>query len=599
MDDFDALLSSQWGSEKWILDGWEKINADDKSLIKKRMEELFQDGLPFEIKHDKILYVYAFALLAQLEVLAIQVPLKFKEKMSTEENKERMHHQLLDEIFHGLVFTKIIYMLCEPYATPPAYNEHVEVLCNFIRNEECPKVAIMLLNLIAEGWIEEAFRCFSKHGIAPKVFDIILTDEHRHVCEADLYSDIGMPDMNVLKEKLAFMEEKLILSFFMQYKYVASTTALLGLEGAAGFTQSINEKHHQQLKKINLKPGAKWSAFMSIVQNSFPRVLEYSQSNYEVEMTPMRQLLMSQWENSSDATMVSQFNINVSDVEFFSKKYPPETLTTLTLQAVSRCLKETDSYRSYLTYKKLFQSKEAYVGIIVSLPGCGDHIGTIIFENCHEMSAIELAQRIRDIVPMMVYCYKKREELEKKYPNLKLTDEKELLDFAYNVYGLPLPGSSLITISNIGFWGYTDAKSPLFKNESMKIVLLEVERKQVWNKEGQVFETQDHLPVSISADHRVFDGNQPIPKLINHYFQQLFQKMQADLKKTTFIKPAFDSKSFIKTAETIVNIHPEIGYKFLSALQTIWPEFLAPEDLMKPIENAKIAANMMEMSMAR
>ncbi|EHL29130.1 2-oxo acid dehydrogenase subunit E2 [Legionella drancourtii] len=587
MDDFIELLRPRWGSEKWILEGWEKINSDEKQLIKTRMDELFQDGLPFEIQHDKLLYVYVFSLLAQLEVLAIQVPLKFQDKMVSLENKQRMHIQLLDEIFHGLVFTKILYMLCEPYAYPPEYNENVEILCNFIRDEECPKVAIMLLNLVAEGWIEESFKCYAQQNIAPKVFNIILTDEHRHVCEADLYHDVGLPDPALMKEKLEFLEEQLLVNFFLQHRYITASAALLGLEGVTNFMQSLNAKHHQQLKKINLEPSKKWLAFMQVAQNALPIVHEYAQKHHEVEMTPTRKVFMTQWDNSSEATMVSQSNINVSCVDFFSKKFPSETLTTLMMQSVSLWRKENELYRNYLHYKKLYRSTEAYVGVIVLLPGCGDHIGTIAFENCHEMSVNELSKRIRDIVSMMVYCYKRREELEKAHPHLKPYDDNKLHDFAYNVYGYPLPGSAIITISNVGPWGYTDAKTPLFKNEAVKFVMMQVERKQVWNKESQSFEIQDHLPISISADHRLFDGNTPVPRMINDTFQRMFQKMHADMAKPRSLKNPINSAHFVKSVETVLNLNVDFGYQFLNALQTVWADFLTPENLLIPMEAVK------------
>ncbi|WP_419419359.1 hypothetical protein ACNVED_12635 [Legionella sp. D16C41] len=142
MDELTELLRPSWGSEKWILEGWEQITPKEKQLIQSRVDELFQNGLPFEVKQDKLLYIYAFSLLAQLEVLAIQVPLKFEGKMLSINHKKRMRLQLLDEIFHGIVFTKILYMLCAPYAYPPPYNNNIEVICNFIRSEECPKTAV-------------------------------------------------------------------------------------------------------------------------------------------------------------------------------------------------------------------------------------------------------------------------------------------------------------------------------------------------------------------------------------------------------------------------------------------------------------------------
>jgi len=171
---------------------------------------------------------------------------------------------LLDEVFHGLVFTKIVYLLCAPYASPPQYSSNIEVLCNYIRNENCPKIAIMLLNLIGEGWLEEIFYSLERFSIAPKVFKTILADEHRHVCEADLYRDIGKPDIEQVKTKIAYLEEQLVTNIFMQYKYMFSFFALLGVEGVSNFKKSLNKKHVSQLKKINLKPSENWEFFMRV-----------------------------------------------------------------------------------------------------------------------------------------------------------------------------------------------------------------------------------------------------------------------------------------------------------------------------------------------
>lgn len=583
MNELDDLLKPSWGSERWILEGWEQITHDEKEVIKGRLHELFKDGLPFEIKHNKLLYIYTFSLLAQLEVLAIQVPLKFEAKMSTPEYKTLLHTQLLDEIFHGLVFTKIVYLLCSPHAQPPAYNEHIEDLCNFIRNEECPKVAIMLLNLIGEGWIEEIFYSLHQQKVAPKVFDIIISDEHRHVCEADLYRDIGMPDINMVREKLEHLEEQLLTKLFLQYKYVYSICSLLGVHGTVNFMKALNAKHSQQLTKINLIPSEKWLFFMKMLQGVFPKIQEYSDLNYEVPMTPIRQVFMTQWDNPSDPTMVGEFNLNVSCLDFFGKKFPPETITTLMLQTISKSLSQNDTFRSFLSHKKLYQSKEAYVGIVVKLPDCGDHIGTVIFENCHTMSLPELATRIRVVLQRMVYCFKKREELESMFPHLKLIGEKILYDFANDLYGYPIPGNSVVALSNIGHCGYTRAKSPLRFNEAMKFTLLEVERKQVWNKESQLFEVQDTLPISISADHRIFDGNLPIPKLITTMFYQMYQTMIQNGKKKSpkRITPEQDPH-LMKFIEQIIMNNIELAYKLLTGLQTVWPDFMALEELFDP-----------------
>lgn len=583
MDELAGLLRPSWGAEKWIAEGWNKINAEEKQLIKDRLDDMFRDGLPFELKSDKLLYIYTFSLLAQLEVLAIQVPLKFEEKMSTPEYRERLHTQLLDEIFHGLVFTKIVYMLCSPYASPPPYSPNIEVLCNFIRNEECPKVAIMLLNLIGEGWIEEIFYSLDRCGIAPRVFQVILEDEHRHVCEADLYRDIGMPDTEVVKPKIAFLEEQLLTNIFMQYKYMVSVCGLLGVDGVQDFKDSLHKKHTQQLKKINLEPTENWQFFMQFSDEFLPKVREYAEDNEEVEMTPIRKVLMTQWSNPSDPTMAGQFNIDVSCLEFFEKKFPPETLTCLMMQAVSLGLERTDSFRNYLSFRKIFRSKEAYVGLVVKLPECGDHLATIVFKNCHQMSFLELATKIRSIMQMMTYCFKKREQLEQTNKQIQDLMQSMIYEFAYSTYNYPIAGSPFVSISNIGFCGYSQSMSPLRCNESMKFTLMEVERKPVWNKEKQAFEPADILPISISADHRIFDGNIPVPKMTAEYFNTMFAKMLTE-KPQKFA--AFPFQQIEHLLDQLLEANIEMGYKALMFLQTTWTDALSVEELFQSGELA-------------
>lgn len=591
MKELTSLLRSSWGAEKWIAEGWNQITAAEKELISNRVDELFQNGLPFELKHNKLLYIYTFSLLAQLEVLAIQVPLKFEAKMITPQLKERLHAQLLDEIFHGIVFTKIVYLLCDPYSQPPAYNEQVEDLCNFIREEECPKVAIMLLNLIGEGWIEEIFTSLNDKGIAPAVFSTILADEHRHVCEADLYQEVGLPDLNKVRVKLDYLEEQLVTKLFLQYKYMLPFYTILGVEGSMGFMQALNAKHHQQLAKLNLKPSSKWLFYMQLLQGVFPKIQEYADMNHEIEMTPTRQASMTQWDDPADPTMVGQFNINISCLDFFNKKFPPETVTTLMLQAISLGLAENSSFRSFLSYKKLYQSKEAYAGIVVQLPSCGNHLSTIVFKNCHEMSVAHLATRIRFVIKILTYCFKKREELERKHPYLKLITEQTIYEFANDLYGFPIPGNAMVSLSNIGHCGYTQTKSPLRINESMKMTLCEVDRRQVWNKQTKAFEVQDILPVSISADHRIFDGNMPIPKLVASLFEKVYDNMMNNTHKAP--KRAIPHLRHFPPVLTFLNHllsnNLELGYKSLTMLQMVWPDFMTIEDLIAPLAAPRIS----------
>jgi hypothetical protein len=600
VDELTTLLKPSWGAEKWILEGWNKITVHEKELIKERMHDLFKDGLPFEIQHDKLLYIYTFSLLAQLEVLAIQVPLRFEEKMSTPLFKQQMRTQLLDEIFHGMVFTKIVYLLCEPYHSPPAYNEYIEGLCDFIRNEDCPKVGVVLLNLVAEGWIEEIFKSLYKQNIAPRVFDVILEDEHRHVCEADLYQEIGIPDRELLSKKLETLEGLLLNSLSLQPKYASAVSVLLGAPATHSFILTLNEKHIKQLKKIKLVPSRQWQLLMQMGLEIFSRLEPYTDKIYkeihEVEMTPIRKAFMTQWNAPGDPTMVCQFNMDISCLDFFGKKYPAETLTTLMMQALSQQLTTVDSFRNFLSYKKMYQSRSAFVAVVVKLPGCGDHVGNIIFKDCHEITVQVLAARIRHVLQMMVYCYMRREQIEKDHPHVKHNLDKVYYDAAHDAYAYPVSGSPVVSISSIGFCGYSQAVSPLRKTESLKLTLLTVERKPVWSNTTQSFEAKDMLPVSISADHRIFDGNLPIPKLLDGSFQIAFQKMLQDIGKPVAAEKPNQQANFAKIVDKMLAENLELGYRVLATLQNVWPNFVDIDDIVnevsKKMANTRLAGLM-------
>ena len=592
MDELQELLRPSWGAEKWILEGWQTLTLDEKQLIQQRMHDLFKNGLPFELKKEKLLYIYTFSLLAQLEVLAIQIPLKFESKMTKLEHRQRLRVQLLDEIFHGLVFTKIVYMLCSPLAAPPEYNPAIEQMCNFIREEQCPKVAIMLLNLIGEGWIEEIFYSLHHFNIAPNVFDIILQDEHRHVCEADLYQDIGMPDLKIIQPKIAYLEDQLLTNVFMQYKYTFSVSVLLGTEGMKYFKQSLHNKHVKQLKKINLTPSHHWKFFMTFGDELLPKIQEYTDKNHQVEMTPMRKVLMSQWSNPMDPTMVGQFNLDISCLDFFNKKFPSHVLTTLMLQAISLFLTKHHSLKNYINFQEIFHSEDSYVGLVVQLPQCKDHMGTIVFRNCHLWNMNDLAEKIQFIIQMMVFCYKKREYLENTNDRVKqlintLTDE-----YRNSTYLIPIPSSSVVSFSNIGSWKFEQCISPLRFNESVKITTNSVNKQLVWDKNTQSFVPKDLLPVSISADHRVFDGNIALPTLLEESFHTLFNKMLNEQNDKSNVNC---NQQFEELIELLIEQNIDMGYKTLVALQTYWCDFVSFGDiLMNTFSLEQIEESMLE-----
>lgn len=566
MESMNELLRPTWGAEKWISEGWQKITAEEKKLIAERMHELFKDGLPFEIRHDKLLYIHTFSLLAQLEVLAIQIPLRFEDKMSKPKFKQQMRRQLLDEIFHGMVFTKILYLLCDPYAYPPEYNANIEKLCDFIRSEECPKVGVVLLNLIAEGWIEEVFNLLYQQNIAPQVFKVILEDEHRHVCEADLYRDIGMPDEKTLIDKLKVLEETMISTLLLEPKYLVATSELLGNKP---FMNILNSKHTKQLKKIKMQPSERWRLFVKM--SEYTRKLTLNDLVKKLELTPIKQIYQTQWNAPGDPAMTGNFDIDVSKLKLSEKIYPSSTVTTLTMQAISKMLNDNPELRNCLNHNKSIQLRKATVAIVVKLPNCQDHLGNIVFEDCHLIPIEILTLKIQQIIKAMTHCYKLREQLEREHPKLKLSLDKFYSAYNNKAYPYPMPGSSFVSVSNIGFCGYNQAVSPLRKNEALKFTLLTIKKDPVWNESTQAFEPRDLLPISASADHRVIDGNNPIPIKLRKAFATMFEQMTNNSENKIDAAENFNTASIDKLND-IFQDDIELRHRLLSFLQSVWDD---------------------------
>ena len=126
--------------------------------------------------------------------------------------------------------------------------------------------------------------------------------------------------------------------------------------------------------------------------------------------------------------------------------------------------------------------------------------------------------------------------------------------------------------------------SPLRRNEALKFTLLAVERKQVWNQATGAFEIQDILPVSISADHRIFDANTPVPQHTCQFYEVMFDRMlNGDTTGATApgaLSPE-EEKQWIQRLELLIEKNVTVAFKVLLLLQTYWFDFLPLEEVMQ------------------
>ncbi|RUR12549.1 2-oxo acid dehydrogenase subunit E2 [Legionella sp. km772] len=530
--ELDTLLKPSWGSEKWLAEGWNALSQAEKEAINKRIAALFKAGLPFVMDHSPILYTHLFALLAQLKILALQLPLQFEKKLERPDLRQRMHQQFLDEMFQAIVFTKTLFLLAAPYGTIPAYNAELEKITQFTQEQEDLNLGLVI-NLLYKAILTKVFSNFYEQNIAPQFFVILLKDERRHLQEADLYLELGLPEETLLSKTLQNFEELILSAISLEPRYAVAISNLLDPMAANKFITSVHESYVEQLKKIKSTPSHQVDLAIEMGSSI---AKETNQEISPIEMTTLRKAMMGQLNNPGDPTIVAQFNLDLTEFCAFQKEDSNDLLTVLMMQTISLILTENAAFRNFLNFNKLYQTAGAYVALVEKVPS-SEHLGTICFKDCHKLNASELLFKIKKTELVMHYCYQKREEIEKTHPEFQQRLNELLQSYTEDVFPNPIPGSYGVYLSNLGAYGYTHAASPLFKHTGLHVLLLGIEKKQVWNPTTNSFEAKDLLAISVSADNRIFDGMFPLPELANKAFKTVLAQMKKQQGSTKPVKP--------------------------------------------------------------
>ncbi|MFI4919485.1 MAG: 2-oxo acid dehydrogenase subunit E2, partial [Legionellales bacterium] len=205
----------------------------------------------------------------------------------------------------------------------------------------------------------------------------------------------------------------------------------------------------------------------------------------------------------------------------------------------------------------------------------------IEFKDCHTLTLKELSDRIKCAMEIIVYCCKKSEELKTEHPYLADFGDKAFMTLNDgDAYARPHFARPAISLSNIGHWGYETADAPLLPNETAKFTLTKVERKQLWNNQSKQFEVQDMVPVCMSIDHRVFDGNVAVPHLLQATFNDMVNKMIQKEPSTSTHRSKFSNLAqFVLYSDELLNNDLELGFHYLFISSLYWKN----EALKQPI----------------
>lgn len=95
---FLDLIKPDIPALKAIESAFAELTLEEQQYIEERLNSIFSQSIPLDPKVDNILYIQLFSLLLQLEVIALQIPLRFASKMKTEAFQTQMRMQLVDEV---------------------------------------------------------------------------------------------------------------------------------------------------------------------------------------------------------------------------------------------------------------------------------------------------------------------------------------------------------------------------------------------------------------------------------------------------------------------------------------------------------------------
>jgi 2-oxoacid dehydrogenase/acyltransferase catalytic subunit len=483
----DHLIRPQWGPLRDIERGWQALTADEQASVTERVEQALA-GLSWRAGDHKDALGHFFTFLAQVETIAIEVPLRFLPDADAA-IRPALRRQLADEVFHSVLFARIAHELHLPHAQPPSPLASAEALLARIRNEPDLAISATLLNLVSEGWIEELFEHAMRWGITDSVFAAVLRDEARHVSEAEIY--ITAVDPARTEAVLADFEDSLV-AVLDEPVLALSIYDLAGFDGYRALLAGLLAKHRQQLAAHGLRPSRRWvdldgrtSTALELHRVNHDRIAEAAP--VRVEDTQWRRAARRIWATPTNPTMRGGFDVPVGHI-------PKKLLTPILIAAVGRAW-ATEAGRSLnrvLARDGIWQLQHIHVGVRVLV---GDEIATIVITSADERS-------VADVAKMLAKGYQALVDMR---ANASPTD-RNLGDVSEGLAEL-VPASSRcsVTISNVGKFGLTAGSGALSPySPTTDITVGERRKLPVWR--FVTYLPAWHVHLGCLLDHRVVDG---------------------------------------------------------------------------------------------
>ncbi len=486
--ELDGLVRPEWPPLRHVRRGWDALSLQERTEVQQRIEDVmakhrFGDGM----RRDALQHFFSF--LAQVETIAIEIPLRFL-SVAPEEVRPLLRRQLVDEVFHSALFSRLAHELAAPEAQPSAPLASAERLLDRIRAEEDLSVSATLLNLVAEGWIENLFKHALRWGVADAVFEAVLEDESRHVHEATDY--IRGLDASKAQAAVEALEEGL-----MEVSGEATVgLSMLELAGEAGYQALVEDlwrTHREHLALAGLVPSARWQEMEQIATSAREQAIgvEDAPRPEALPDTPWRRASRRVWDTPRDPTMQGEFDVPVGHI-------PKKLLTPVIVAALGQAWATTPRLNRILQRDTVYQLPQVNVGVRVLV--ADDELATVVVTHADKRSVKDISRMIIDGVRQLEAIRKHRIENDHRVVD-PVSDEVAAM--------APVsPDAFAVALSNPGKFGmvagggaFSGALAP-----STDISVGQRRRLPVWK--GIAFVPQWHVNMGALQDHRLFDGKE-------------------------------------------------------------------------------------------
>ncbi len=474
------LVRPKWPPLRHVEHGWEQLTTAERDIVRQRVDEVLADHVWGPHSRDALLHFFTF--LAQVETIAIEIPLRFLPH-APEALRPLLRRQLVDEVFHSTIFARLAHELALPESQPPPPLASAERLLQRIREEPDLAVTATLLNLVAEGWIETLFKHALRWKIAPAVFKAVLADEARHVNEAQAY----MHDLDAEKAQAAVEAfEQGMVGVSAEPTVALAIRDLAGEKGQRALAGALHRQHIRHLREAGLTPSEAWMETAKHAEEAATKV-EPLPVPEEVEDTHWRRMARQLWQTPRDPTMQGDFDVRVGHI-------PRKILTPVLIAAIGRAWAAHPELNRIVLRDKVWQLPYANVGVRVLLDD--NELATVLIPEADRRSVRDIQRMLRDGIAQLQAARKRA----------AAGPQPAIPDPAVASLMPPLPHMFAVAVSNAGKWGVISGAGCFsgWVSPTTDITIGLRRRLPLWR--GVAYVPSWHVNVAAVQDHRVFDG---------------------------------------------------------------------------------------------